>query len=221
MSPQPASRSRFWIQALYALSLLAMGIYVVTGPALAVPIGCTIGSPTIVSTGTTIGCTLGSAFVESGSWNVIDPYTVALEDVSISCPAGLSGGCSTSLGFHFGGENYFSPFYLFVHLTGTSTDPGANGTASTSSSGYAYWTVSGNNLQMERLPIPITPDSGGHFWVEGQFSVYSLANGTNIQWGKTSLDFDRTDDAVPEPASALILVGGLAWLEFLRRKRRA
>jgi hypothetical protein len=64
----------------------------------------------------------------------------------------------------------------------------------------------------------------GSFYLEGQLGIWSMAAGTTLSIpGGSSADISITaPDApgVPEPSSALLLLGGFGLLEFLRRKVR-
>jgi hypothetical protein len=230
MRTHSGSISLFKLKALYALSLLALCIYIVSGPALAGTIGSTVGcggyDPTIPSTDTSVTVTSGIGSAVPGSIHVTDPYTVALENVSFSCDPSSQSACSARLDFWFFGTGYSDPFQLWVHLTGTSTDPGAYGSLRIDGvASPANWTAnSSGGLSMDDLGFTVTPYAGnGNWWeVNGHFYVDSLAIGKSISWGSTSLDFNQTPPdqppPVPEPTSAVVVVAGLAWIEFLRRK---
>jgi hypothetical protein len=62
-------------------------------------------------------------------------------------------------------------------------------------------------------PFLVSLGPGPYF---GQFNVNSLAPGQSINLGNASLDFF----VEPEPGSAFLMIGGIALVEFLRRKSR-
>jgi hypothetical protein len=219
MTKVPGSASKLGLKALYALSLLALCIYVVEVPATAVPF---INGPTISCTQSwgSITSGTGTGSVNPGAFRVIDPYHLNLENVTVSCDADSTVFCGAYLGFAFSGAGYFVDQLNFVvQLTGTSTDAEARGSVTVNSTSSSSWSVSGGALVMDPLYFSVSPDPDyGSFWVSGEFLIDSLAPGTQIQWGATSLDFAAT--AAPEPSSALVLLAGLAWVGFLRRKCR-
>jgi hypothetical protein len=82
------------------------------------------------------------------------------------------------------------------------------------------------NFSLTSAPfvLDLTTPPEGSFYLEGQLGIWSLAAGATLSIPNLdTVDISITSpDApgVPEPGSALLLIGGFSLLEFLRRKVR-
>jgi hypothetical protein len=64
------------------------------------------------------------------------------------------------------------------------------------------------------------PGSDGAY--SGEFTITSLAVDDYVNVPTMgSVDFNAEPDLTPEPSSALLLIAGVSFVEFLRRKVRA
>ena len=207
------------LKLLYFLTLAVLCLYVIT-----VPAGATVSSgPYITSAWTSIGSTTGEPSVSPGSIS-FDPYHPVLDNVDVECES--TGGCSADINFWIIGMDYPTvPLRFDVSLEGFSSDPNAYGAVSiqdpSTSARWLVGAVGNTSLVMDPFHFTVTPNSGGSWEIAGTFSIASLAQGREVQWGDSSLDFDISrDSGVPEPSSALLFVAGLAAVEFLRRRSR-
>jgi hypothetical protein len=207
---------------LYLFTLAALCLYMVTAPAQASSV---VSSPYITSAWTDVASSTGDPTISAGSFNTSDPYHVKLDNVDVECPETAS--CMVDIQFYIIGMSFpATPLVFVVSLTGSSSDPGAYGVVSIDDPGVqANWHTGGAGdlpLVLDPLSFSVTPNYLGNFEVQGHFIISSLPAGGEVSWGLSSLDFNASDaSGVPEPASALLLVGGLALVEFLRRKARA
>jgi hypothetical protein len=231
MTATTTSTSRLGLRIAYGLSLLLLCLYMVMAPAAAVNISCNVFSPVILSPYQYGSVTAGTGTLDSGTFTSPNPYYAAIENVTFACDSGSSQRCAAAVYFGFWGYNYnpSNPFQFNVHLTGSSTDPYASGTLELNNGlGSANWWVNSGNLIMDRLSFLL----GTQTWnVSGTFYINSLAPGTSVSWGTTSLDFntqpydadypgDSPPPSAPEPGTAAVVIAGFAWVEFLRRKLR-
>jgi hypothetical protein len=176
----------------------------------AVPAGAT----TVVSGPQILGGTIQTfPLVGNATWTTAPAWeptsgTMLKMDGTLSCPA-EGGECGAWVNFGF---TVTGTTPIAVTLGGTSTDRGANGSVSMGLLGIVeYWNVSGGSISMTPFILQI-PGSNSY---SGELSIL-MAPGTVVDLGHESLDFTIE----PEPGSALLLCGGLALVEFLRRKIR-
>lgn len=214
MSNSSVQARTLGLKALYFLSLTALCLYVVNGPAQAGWIG---------STGyTNVVCTMGNIDAVSTSRGYIaqkSPTVVALEGFVLNC----DGRCFMDVQYGFTWSDYApGPLDFTLTLDGTSNAADAQGWVSIWLDGghNQNWSVTGSSLVMTPLQFSINGD-GSPVSVSGLFHAY-LPSGGIVQWGATSLDFQISEAsaALPEPTSALLFAAGLGLVEFLRRKAR-
>ena len=193
------------LKLLYFLTLGTLCLCLTAGPA---------GATTVVSGPQIYGETIqeepaggNSTWTTAPAWEELTPGTVLKMDGEVSCGAG-GGVCLVQVEFFFGVTGA-TP--ITVTLGGTSTDPGANGSVQFPLNIIESWHVSGGSISMTPFILQI-PGSNENY---GELLI-TLAPGTVVDLGHESLDFI----VEPEPGSALLLCGGLALVEFLRRKIR-
>ena len=196
------------LKVLYFVILGVLCLYVSTGPATATTF---LNAWAGLNSSSTVGNVSGSGSIE------FDPNfgnTIDL-DMVLTCVTGVSGYCEAEVDYGF---NVYGPASVTVEVSGRSTDPGASGTTSLSSSS-ARWSVSGNSVVMTPFsvgaPLAYAPFSG-------EFTI-TLAQGGVLNLEDTSLDFvgGPESEPAPEPGSALLLGAGVVCLAFLRRKIHA
>jgi hypothetical protein len=214
MSNSSAQTRTLGLKALYFLSLAALCLAVVNGPAQAGWIGSTGYTNVVCAMGNIDAISLSDGNIAQKS-----PTVVALEGLTLNC----DGSCFMDV--HYGFTWYgYEPGQLDFTLTldGTSNAADAQGWVSIWLDGghSQNWTVTGSSLAMTPLQFSIDGD-GSPVSVSGMFHA-SLPSGGLVQWGGTSLDFEILDAsaAAPEPTSALLFAAGFGLVEFLRRKIR-
>ena len=196
------------LKLLYFLTLGTLCLCLTPGPA---------GATTVVSGPQISGETIredsaggNSTWTTAPAWEELTPGTVLKMDGTVSCGAG-GGPCGFEVDFWF---TVTGATPLMVTLGGTSTDRGANGTVAFGSplNIDKGWGVSGGSISMTPFILQI-PGSNRY---SGVLSIL-MAPGTVVDLGHESLDLTI---GTPEPGSAVLLCGGLALVEFLRRKIR-
>jgi hypothetical protein len=196
------------LKLLYLLSLGALCLLVTTGPA-----GATVSNSPMFE----------SALVQDVNaplMNVMQfpnfEWSASDQEVDLTLQMQCTGtGCSADVSFWLLALN---TDYITVALNGTSSDTGASGYVEFAGGAEQSWTVDGDgDLVMEPFNVPVA--QGGS--INGDFVISELAPGAYLSM-LDPLDITaNSGSAVPEPASALLLVGGIAFVEFLRRKSRA
>ena len=198
------------LKLLYFLTLGALCLYVTSGPASATSV---VGSaPLLVNLGIVSGTSTGDDGTQLDwtgvAWEELYGYTVHL-DATATCQGAAGQSCAGTVGFSFAA---FSPGRITVSLVGTSDDSGAEGTADLYGTTQP-WSISGGNISMTPFLVNVPGSFGAYF---GHFDIASLAAGHSLE-----LPIDLgSGSSVPEPGSALLLVGGIGLVEFLRRKIR-
>ena len=193
------------LKLLYFLTLGALCLCLTAVPA---------GAVTVVSGPQISGGKIRSYLLDgkNPTWTTAPAWapssgTVLKMDGTVSCGAG-GGPCGFEVDFWF---TVTGATPLMVTLGGTSTDRGANGSVDLDILEGPSWTVRGGSISMTPFILQI-PGSNRY---SGVLSIL-MAPGTVVDMGGESLDFTIE----PEPGSALLLCGGLALVEFLRRKIR-
>ena len=201
------------LKLLYALCLMALCLYVASGPAKATQL-----APQIVSEWSYVASNVAvTDYARAGNVWVDSPTLIKLENVEVEC--GIDP-CSEEIDFGFQGVNYPAQNHFTVTLAGYPS-PGLTGTVSIT------WPVSrSTDLIVNDTDVSISPmqfDVTGSDWTVLGVLIVNLPAGGDFQLGESSLDFNigagAPDNAVPEPATAATLVAGAALVEFLRRKR--
>ena len=204
------------LKLLYSLCLVALCLYVVSGPAKAIQ----ITSPFVESGWTSLGSSSGNPDVSVGNLFVSNAASlIKLDGVDVECPPG-GGSCMAEVNFGFVGMDYPAQNTMTVTLNGYTSSPNVTGYVSINNpvSLQTPLTVNGTQLSMNQLQFGM---SGPSWYLSGAFVITSMSPGSTVEWGETSLDFNlgAPDNTVPEPATAATLVAGVALVEFLRRKR--
>ena len=196
------------LKLLYFLTLGALCLCLTAVPA---------GAVTVVSGPQISGGKIRSYLLDgkNPTWTTAPAWapssgTVLKMDGTVSCGAG-GGPCGFEVDFWF---TVTGATPLMVTLGGTSTDRGANGTVAFGSplNIDKGWGVSGGSISMTPFILQL-PGSNRY---SGVLSIL-MAPGTVVDLGHESLDLTI---GTPEPGSAVLLCGGLALVEFLRRKIR-
>jgi hypothetical protein len=199
------------LKLLYFLTLGTLCLCLTAGPA---------GATTVVSGPQIVGKTI-QEFSPGGNvnWTTAPAWdsssrSVLKMDGTVSCGAG-GGVCSAEVDFWF---SVSGATPLTVTLGGTSTDPGAFGSVSLedplniSEGWFVVGDSRGGSISMTPFIIQIPV---GYLY-SGELFIL-MQPGTVVDLGDESLDLTV---GTPEPGSALLLCGGLALVEFLRRKIR-
>jgi hypothetical protein len=193
------------LKLLYFLTLGTLCLCLTAGPA---------GATTVVSGPQITNATIFGVQGGGGTWTTAPAWnsssgTVLKLDGALSCPAG-GGECFAGVQFGFAVTGA-TP--IAITLGGTSTDPSAHGRVffNDPQNSTEVWVVRNGSISMTPFILQI-PGSGGY---HGELDI-DLDPGTVLDLGHESLDFTIE----PEPSSALLLCGGLALVEFLRRKIR-
>ena len=200
------------LKLLYFLTLGALCLYVASGPASAMSV---VGSaPQLINLGIVPGTSTGDPGTllnwTGVAWEELYGYTVHL-DATATCQLLIAAdpSCAGTVGFSF---NAFSPGRITISLVGTSTDPLASGTVAFNGT-TEPWSISNGSISMTPFLVSVPGSSGAYF---GEFNITSLAPDKYLE-----LPIDvQSDSPVPEPGSALLLVAGVGFVEFLRRKIR-
>ncbi len=205
------------LKLLYILTLGLLGLYVTTGPAVAVSIGPSL--PQIFNASAN-GIDHVEFFPGVGAANLLwnGPYFNGVSNNEIppdgslylyttaDCDGPAGTFCSAHLPFEFDVSGTGS---ITLSLIGSSNDNLANGNLSFDGI-TEPWHVEGGILAMTAFTAYV---NSGHY--SGDFAITSLAGGSYLD-----LPIVFEAGAAPEPASALLLIGGFAVVEFLRRKSR-
>ena len=191
------------LKLLYFLTLGTLCLCLTAGPA---------GATTVVSGPQIFGETIqedsdggNSTWTTAPAWEPSSGTALKM-DGTVSC----GGPCQAWVDFSFGVTGA-TP--IAVTLGGTSTDGLATGFVffNPPLNGVEDWSVVGGNILMTPFIIQI-PGSNTY---SGELFI-TMERGAVVDLGHESLDFTIE----PEPSSALLLCGGLALVEFLRRKIR-
>ena len=193
------------LKLLYLLSLGAPCLLVIAGPVGASP---TAPTPTIDSA-LPFDESLDVDEIEPPEFNWSAPNQVQLS-LDVQC---LASDCYVFVPFFLSTSN---TDYLTVSLDGYSSDTSVTGEVVIPWAGDPEWTVNGSN-QIVMTPFNV-PMSGSE--IMGEFEIDNMAVDDIVNMDDP-LTITANSGAVPEPASALLLVGGIALVEFLRRKSRA
>ena len=182
------------------------------------------------------GSGLNQPFSFSGEMDATNPNLVVLS-TTVNCQS-TSAPCSQArIGFDFVGSGYAASQRFQLSLIGSSTSA-VTGTffgyvspgtvrdqqaekwvgLDLSQAGAGAFSLTSNPLVMS---LTATPE--GSFYMWGLLGIWSLGPGASLNIGANSADISITapdGPGVPEPGSALLLLGGFSLLEFLRRKVR-
>ena len=203
------------LKLLYILTLGLLCLYVTTGPAVATSAGPpqirnatanAIGNFQEVPGGYT-NLFWNEPYFSGISNNDIIPATNLLLFTAVTCEGPQGTSCSSHMSFSF---DVSGSGTMWLSLIGSSDDGGANGNLSFNGI-TEPWYVDSGSLVMTPFSLQV---GWGHY--SGDFSITSLAAGHSLD---LPIAFE-TGSGVPEPASALLLIGGIAVVEFLRRKSR-
>jgi len=197
------------LKLLYFLTLGALCLCLTAVPA---------GAVTVVSGPELFGDAIVTSpffFAGNPTWTTTPAWapssgTVLKMDGKVSCGAGGEA-CKAELDFYF---TVTGATPITVTLGGASTDPLAHGVVAFNPplNILEDWGVSGGSISMTPFIVQIP----GPNEYSGVLDIF-MAPGTVVDLGGESLDFTV---GTPEPGSALLLCGGLALVEFLRRKIR-
>jgi hypothetical protein len=172
----------------------------------------------------------------TGTLDATGDGLVKLASFDATCPP-TGSNCSFGLNIGFDGIG-FSEQVTFGHSL--------DGTAAAGTAGNFRLQVVHNDQYIADNTLPFSASGGGlinagpltfvanlpgggedplgKFQVQARLSVTDLAPGASLSLSEDSADitFEDTGDAsgIPEPGSALLLLGGFAMMEFLRRKVR-
>ncbi len=212
MRSHPVQARGIGLKALYFLSLAALCVYIVNGPARAGTIAS--GSYTFANVNEPLGSLVDSS---PGYIAQKGPNLVALEYLNLNC----FGYCFVQESFGFAWTDYVGDQVdITITLTGVNYSPTAYGNIMISGWGLRDWrTNPDSTLSMTPIHYSVAAD-GSPVWISGTFNYWAPSGGI-VRWEGTSLDFQLDDEgSVPEPGSALLFVAGLSMVEFLRRKSR-
>lgn len=172
----------------------------------------------------------------TGTLDATGDGLVKLASFDATCPPTVQT-CSFGLRFGFDGSDFSNQVTFGVSLDGTATAGTAgdlrfevvhNDEIATDNS--LPFSTSGSGL-INAGPLNVVANLPGGAWdplgkfqATARLNVTQLASGASISLSENSFDvtYRDTEDpgGVPEPGSALLLLGGFAMMEFLRRKVR-
>ncbi len=202
---------RKWqLELLYVFTLGALCLCVTTGPASSA-VYDPYGGPEIANG--QVDWYNGSTLLNWGNveWYGYESSSAYINAPSIECGEG-GGECSGSLHFSL---FVHEPADITLRLVGQSSDPEASGTLSFEGTSQP-WDVDAGWLEMTPFTVSV-PGTMTHAYT-GYFTITHMAAGSTLD---LPIEFEADDSSVPEPSSALLLLGGFGLVEFLRRKARA
>jgi hypothetical protein len=197
------------LKLLYLLSLGALCLWVTAGP---------VGASVYLVP--TIDCdSIGDyGFNDITVVNNDDPQFVRLApnevELTLEVQCGDGGGCSGDVPIWVLGDNVG---YFLVTLDGASTGS-ASGTMNLGSV-TEPWSVGlgGGTIPAVSFDVPGN-GLGNYTSLDGDLHISSMAANSILNFMDPPI---ITGNAIPEPGSMALLIGGIALVEFLRRKSRA